>query len=144
MNYNNESVCTIVALHHPEMPNSGYIKSGDSFFKHNSIQSLIGLGLYMKSYMSNRTITVSFYDCNGEIIKYVRKCPRKRTLNQRKFKFWEKIKKIPNWSTEKLITRFYPGIWWPVREEIVVVSRRVGMYVNHTWQLIVFNRKVQT
>ena len=78
MNYNNESVCTIVALHHPEMPNSGYIKSGDSFFKHNSIQSLIGLGLYMKSYMSNRTITVSFYDCNGEIIKLIRaKMPQK-------------------------------------------------------------------
>ena len=80
------------AIFNPEMPNSGNKKSIDSFFhKHNSIQSLIGLGLYMKSYMSDRTITISFYDCNGEIIKYVRKCPRKRTLNQRKFKFWEKM-----------------------------------------------------
>ena len=30
------------------------------------------------------------------------------------------------------------------KEEIVVVSGRVGMYDNHTWQLIVFNSKVQT
>ena len=37
-------------------------------YKHNSIHSLISLGRYMKSYMSYRTITISFYDCNGEII----------------------------------------------------------------------------
>ena len=36
--------------------------------KHNTIQSLLGLGHYMKSYMRYRTITISFYDCNGEII----------------------------------------------------------------------------
>ena len=67
------------AIFNPKMPNSGNKKSVDSFFhKHNSIQSLIGLGLYMKSYMSNRTITVSFYDCNGEIIKLIRaKMPQK-------------------------------------------------------------------
>ena len=39
---------------------------------------------------------------------------------------------------------FIREIWWPVREEIVVVSGRVGMYDNHTWQRIVFNSKVQT
>ena len=73
------------------MPTSGNLKSGDSFFcitpsppapdeyqwsnppfppiqGHNSIQSLISLGNYMKSYMSYGTITISFYDCNGEII----------------------------------------------------------------------------
>ena len=64
------------------MPTSGNLKSGDSFFcisppnindqppshKHNSIQFLIGLGHYMKSYMRYRTITISFYDCNVEII----------------------------------------------------------------------------
>ena len=36
--------------------------------EHNSIQSLISLVHYMKSYMRYRTITISFYDCNGEII----------------------------------------------------------------------------
>ena len=34
--------------------------------------------------------------------------------------------------------------WKYRKEEIVVVSGRVGMYDNHTWQLIVFNSKVQT
>ena len=33
---------------------------------------------------------------------------------------------------------FIPEICWPVWEEIVVISGRVGMYDNHTWQLIVF------
>ena len=47
MNYSNESVCTIVVEHNPEMPTSGH---------------------YMKSYMSYRTITISFYDCNGKKI----------------------------------------------------------------------------
>ena len=73
--------------HNPEMPTSRHLKSGDSIFwhyppppaeyqwstpppphKHNSIQSLIGLGPYMKSYMRYRTITISVYDCNREII----------------------------------------------------------------------------
>ena len=83
-------VFTLVVVHNPEMPTSGNLKSGDSFFlpfpspnindqanapppppahhKHNSMQSLIGLGHYMKSYIRYRTITISFYDCNGEII----------------------------------------------------------------------------
>ena len=89
MNYSNESVCTIVVVHNPEMPTSGNLKSGDSFFcitpsppapteyqwstpppplRHNSIQFLISLGHYIKSYMRYRTITISFYDCNVEII----------------------------------------------------------------------------
>ena len=34
--------------------------------------------------------------------------------------------------------------WWPEQEEIVAVSGTLGMYDNHTWQLIVFNSKVQT
>ena len=80
-------VFALVVVHNLEMPTSGNLKSGDSFFsipptppppsnindqppshKHNSIQSLIGLGHYMKSYMRYRTITISFYDCDGEII----------------------------------------------------------------------------
>ena len=73
-------VFALVVVHNPEMPTSGNLKSGDSFFfniplpppptpnKHNWIQSLIGLGHYMKSYMRYRTITISVYDSNGEII----------------------------------------------------------------------------
>ena len=78
-------VFALVVVHNPEMPTSGNLKSGDSFFfcippppsnindqppphKHNSIHSLIGLGHYMNSYMRYRTITSSVYDCNGEII----------------------------------------------------------------------------
>ena len=67
------------------MPTSGNLKTGESFsfipppnindqlspppppHKHNSIQSL-GLGHYMKSNMKYWTITISFYDCNEEII----------------------------------------------------------------------------
>ena len=82
MIYSNESVCTIVVVHNPEMLSSGNLKT-ESFscipppripminspppHKHNSIQSL-GLGHYMKSNMRYRTITISFYDCNEEII----------------------------------------------------------------------------
>ena len=79
-------VFALVVVHNPDMPTSGNLKSGDSLFcippppiyqwsttpppphKHNSIQSLIGLGHYMKSYMRYRTITISVYDSNGEII----------------------------------------------------------------------------
>ena len=79
-------VFVLVVVHNAEMPSSGNLKSGDSFFcltppprpnindqpptshKHNSIQSLIGLGHYTKSYKSYRTITINVYDCNGEII----------------------------------------------------------------------------
>ena len=65
------------------MPTPGNLKTGESFsfippppnindhlpppHKHNSIQSL-GLGHYMKSNMRYWTITISFYDCNEEII----------------------------------------------------------------------------
>ena len=76
------SVFELVVVHNPDMPTSGNLKSGDSLFfltfpsplppptpnKHNWIQSLIGLGHYMKSYMRYRTITISVYDSNGEII----------------------------------------------------------------------------
>ena len=80
-------VFALVVVHNPEIPTSENLKSGDSFFalpppprpqisminpppphEHNSIYSLIGLGHYMKSYMRYRTITISVYDCNGEII----------------------------------------------------------------------------
>ena len=71
-------VFALVVVHNPDMATSGNLKSGDSFFfltplppsphKHNSIQSLIGLGHYIKSYMRYRTTTISVYDCNGEII----------------------------------------------------------------------------
>ena len=33
---------------------------------------------------------------------------------------------------------FIREICWPVQQEIVVVSGTVGLYDNHTWQLIVF------
>ena len=78
-------VFALVVVHNPEMPTSGNLKSGDSSFalhaprlnindqpppptphKHNSIQSLIGLRRYMKSYMGYRTITISVYNCDGE------------------------------------------------------------------------------
>ena len=82
-------VFALVVVHNPEMPTSGNLKLETLFFfafpppsnindqppprppaphKHNSIQSLIGLGHYMNSYMRYRTITISVYDCNGEII----------------------------------------------------------------------------
>ena len=80
-------VFALVVVHNPEIPTFENLKSGDSFFalpppprpqisminpppphEHNSIYSLIGLGHYMKSYMRYRTITISVYDCNGEII----------------------------------------------------------------------------
>ena len=89
-----------------EMPTSGNLKSGDSFFcisppkindqplplphhKHNSIQSLIGSGHYMKSCMSYRPSQLAFMILS--VMKYVRKYPRNRTLNDRKFEFWEKM-----------------------------------------------------
>ena len=67
-------VFALVVVHNPELPTSGNLKSGDSFFLHDlppsppPIQSLIGLGHYVKSYMRYRTITISVYDCTGEII----------------------------------------------------------------------------
>ena len=94
-------------LHNPEMPTSGNLKSEDSLFlalprlsqwsappppliKYNSIQSLIGLGHYMKSYMRYRTITISVYDWNGEIIfvtdKIHAKMPQKPSFD------WQKIR----------------------------------------------------
>ena len=70
-----------------EMPTSGDLKSGDSFFcisppnindqppsaphKHNSIQSLIGSGHYMKSLMSYRPSQLAFMILS--VMKYVRK-----------------------------------------------------------------------
>ena len=75
------------------MPTSGNLKSGDSFFcipplnindqpplhKHSLIQSLISWGHYnfMKSYMRYRSITISFYDCDGEIIFVSNEIPTK-------------------------------------------------------------------
>ena len=53
---------------------------------------------------------------------------------------------ILNKSTEKFLTLFYPGglVTRTGNREIFVVPGRVGMYDNHTWQLIVFNSNVQT
>ena len=60
-------------------------------------------------------------------MKYMQKCPRNRTSNQRKLKFWEKMGSIPNYSTEKLITQFCPGdlVTCTGDWEIVVVSGRL-------------------
>ena len=72
----------LVVVHNPETPTSGNVKPADSFFalpppppnindeplllyKHNTIQALIDLGHYVKSYMRYRTITISVYDFNG-------------------------------------------------------------------------------
>ena len=78
------------------------INSPPPSHKHNSIQSL-GLGHYMKSNMRYRTITISFYDCNEEII----------------FVSDEIREKMP--------------------QKLNFESKEI-----HTWQLIVFNSKVQT
>ena len=66
--------------------------------------------------------------------------------NQRKLEFWKKMGYIPNKSTEKFLTLFFPGglVTRTGNWEIFVVSGRVGMYDNHTWQPIVFNSNVQT
>ena len=131
MNYSNESVCTCCstwsryALRKSKIwrlffciptPPPEYQWVNPPPLKHNSIQSLIGLEHYIKSYMSYRTITISVYDCNGEII----------FVND---EIHAKIPQKPNFHWE---------ICWPIQEEIVVVSGRVGMYDKHTWQLIVF------
>ena len=54
------------------------------------IQSLMGLGHYMKSYMRYRTITISVYDCTGEIISLTdeihAKMPQKPNFD------WKKIR----------------------------------------------------
>ena len=90
MNYSNESVCTIVVVHNPEMPTSGNLKSGDSFFcitpsppapteyqwstplpphkaQFDPVPNQLRT-LYKVLHMRYRTITISFYDCNVEII----------------------------------------------------------------------------
>ena len=58
--------------------------------EHNSIQSLISLVHYMKSYMRYRTITISFYDCNGEIIcvsdKIRAKMPQKSNFESKEIR----------------------------------------------------------
>ena len=100
-------VFSLVVVHNPEMATFGNLKSGDSFFalppeyqwstpppppphKQNSIQSLIGLGHDMKSYMRYRTIGISVYDCNGEIIfvtdEIHAKMPQKPSFD------WKKIR----------------------------------------------------
>ena len=120
MNYSNESVCTIVVVHNPEMPDSENLKTGDSFFcippsphKHNSIQSLIGLGHYMISYMRYTTITISFYYCNEEII-FVSYEVREKMLQKPNFESKEIRILGKNGINSKLKyrkahNRFYPG-----------------------------------
>ena len=65
-----------------EMPTSGNLKFGDPFFdinparhKHNSIQSLIGLGNYIKSYMRYRSSQLAFMSVMANkslsVMKYV-------------------------------------------------------------------------
>ena len=77
---------------------------------------------------------MSFYDCNGEIIfvsdEIRAKMPQKPNCESKKIRILGE-----NEINSKLKHR---------KEEIAVVSRRVGMCDNHTWQLIVFNSKVQT
>ena len=126
-------VFAVVVVHNTEIPTSGNPKSGDSFYlrspppppeyqwstppthplKHNLIQSLIGLGHYMKSYMGYGTITISVYDCNGEIIfvtdEIHAKMPQKPNFDWKKIRILGENGIIPNQSTENLITRFYPG-----------------------------------
>ena len=63
--------------------------------KHNLIQSLVGLEHYMKSYLRYRPTQLAFTmviaNLSLSVMKYVRKYPRNRTLNQIKFEFWGKM-----------------------------------------------------
>ena len=64
-------------------------------------------------------------------MKYVRKYPRNRTFNQRKFEFWEKMLGENGINSKlkhrKLITLFYPGelVTHTGDQEIVVISGRL-------------------
>ena len=124
-------VFALVVVHNPEIPPSGNLKSADSFFcitfppppeyqwsnphKHNSIQSLICLGHYTNSYLRYRTITISFYDCNGEIIFVTDEISAKMPLKPN-FE-WKKIEILGENGINcklkqrklKLIIQFYPG-----------------------------------
>ena len=40
--------------------------------------------------------------------------PQELNFESEKIEFWEKMGEIPNLSTVKLLTRFYPGDFWPV------------------------------
>ena len=150
-------VFALVVVHNPEMPTSGNLKwrlfflptpspnindhSPPPHHKHNLIQSLIGLGHYMKSYMRYRTITISVYDSNGEIIFVTDeihvKMPQKPNFD------WKKIRilgenginsKLKHRKAHNSILsgRFAGPYTRPIQEEIVVVSGRlVGIYDNH-------------
>ena len=124
-------VFALVEVRNPEMPTSGNLKSGDSFFfafppppppeyqwltplpnKHNSIQFLIGSGHYMKSYMRYRTITISVYDSNGEILFFVTdeihvKMPQKPNFDWKKIRILGVMGKNSKLKHRK--ARFYPG-----------------------------------
>ena len=77
---------------------------------------------------------MSFYDCNGEIIfvtdEIRAKLPHKPNCESKAIRILKENEINSKWKHRK--------------EEIVAVSGRVGIYDNHTWQLIVFNSKVQT
>ena len=133
MNYNNESVCSCCSTQYrdpnfwkskiwrlflfafltPPPPEYQWSTPPTHPLKHNLIQSLIGLGHYMKSYMGYGTITISVYDCNGEIIfvtdEIHAKMPQKPNFDWKKIRILGENGIIPNQSTENLITRFYPG-----------------------------------
>ena len=143
--------------------------SGDSFFcipptplpeyqwstpplphKHISIQPLIGLGHYMKSYMRYKTITISVYDCNGEII-FVSDKLRAKMLQKPNFESKEirilgeneinsKLKHTKAHNSI-LSGRFGDSYRWRV---LSYPGELACMIIDHTWQLIVFNSKVQT
>ena len=69
----------------------------------------------MKSYMRYRSSTMSFYYCNGEIRA---KMPQKPNCESKEIRILGE-----NEINSKLKHR---------KEEVVVISGKVGMYDNHT------------
>ena len=118
--------------------------------KHISIQPLIGLGHNMKSYMRYKTISISVYDCNGEII-FVSDKLRAKMLQKPNFESKEirilgeneinsKLKHTKAHNST-LSGRFGDSYRWRV---LSYPGELACMIIDHTWQLIVFNSKVQT
>ena len=105
----------------------------------------------MKSYLRYRAITISFYDCNVEIIivtynQIHAKMPQKPNFESKKIGILGENGMNSKLKHRQVHNSILSGrfAWWPVQEEIVAISGTLGMYDNHTWQLIVFNSKVQT
>ena len=139
-----------LSLLHPPRPRISIINPPPPRHKHFSIHPLIGWVNYMKSYMRYKTITINVYDCNGEII-FVSDKLRAKMLQKPNFESKEirilgeneinsKLKHTKAHNSI-LSGRFGDSYGWGV---LSYPGELACMIIDHTWQLIVFNSKVQT